>query len=258
MNAFEPRPVLRLRGTAWERLDDNVSRERAVRVILADADGAPLGERRLWAWPHDLAHLVLGHLLLDGPLPLLAWEVTPLNDRELVFTARPRPDGGPTGRLLRGEPPQNLCLDPQALLARMDAFLGLPGPWDDTGCFHRLALWRLVAPSETPKLARVAEDIGRHNCLDRLAGWLASRPQPEPAAGFGLLLSARVTASLYHKARRAGFTVLVSRSAVSSAAVDAAQAEGVTLVGFCRPREGRFTVFADPCGRLMPPAGVCA
>lgn len=143
-------------------------------------------------------------------------------------------------------PQQIPTLRPQRLIALMERCLALSGPWDATGCFHRLALWRLDATS--PEICRVAEDIGRHNCLDRLAGWL-DREGLDPA-NFGLLLSARVTASLYAKARRAGFAVLISRAAVSSAAVDAAQADGVTLVGFCRPREGRLTVFADPARRL--------
>ena len=61
-----------------------------------------------------------------------------------------------------------------------------------------------------------------------------------------------MTASLFAKARRAGFTWIVSRSAVTTASVDMAREQGVTLVGFARDREERFTVFTDRAGRVAP------
>ena len=96
--------------------------------------------------------------------------------------------------------------------------------------------------------------IGRHNCLDRLAGW-ACLNGIDPAETV-LFVSARITSSLYAKARRAGFSFLISRSAVTSTPVEMARqqnrlhpAHPVTVVGFCRPREERLTVFAGE-GRI--------
>ena len=93
----------------------------------------------------------------------------------------------------------------------------------------------------------VAEDIGRHNCLDRLAGFCAR--QNLESAAYALSISARITGSLYAKARRAGFALLVSRGAVTGAALTAAMAQDITL-GFCRPAEERLTVFCDSAGRV--------
>ena len=89
---------------------------------------------------------------------------------------------------------------------------------------------------------------------DRLAGW-ACLNGIDPAETV-LFVSARITSSLYAKARRAGFSFLISRSAVTSTPVEMARqqnrlhpAHPVTVVGFCRPREERLTVFAGE-GRI--------
>ena len=128
----------------------------------------------------------------------------------------------------------------------METFLSLPGRyprlWEETGCFHRAAAVRANG------LIQLAEDIGRHNCIDRLAGW-AWRAGVAPEECL-LLLSARITGSLYERAHLAGFRFLVSRAAVTTAATTRAERDGVTLIGFCRPRERRFTVFADSAERM--------
>ena len=90
--------------------------------------------------------------------------------------------------------------------------------------------------------------------LEPLAGW-ACLNGIDPAETV-LFVSARITSSLYAKARRAGFSFLISRSAVTSTPVEMARqqnrlhpAHPVTVVGFCRPREERLTVFAGE-GRI--------
>jgi len=130
----------------------------------------------------------------------------------------------------------------------MAEFIHAPGLWDGTGCYHRAALLHAA----TGRVARVAEDIGRHNCLDRLAGHIAlsgGSALTVPAEHI-LYVTARISASLYCKARRLGVSCIVSRAAVSAASIEMARQQGVSLIGFCRPDEMRFTVFSDPQGRF--------
>ena len=226
-------------------IDEVAAREVSLRILHA------AGESRLWAWPHECAELAAGHVLLDclhdaapdcpsprGLPPVEvreeggAWRVT-----LQPWTAMP-PTGANTFAALRSED----------LLAKMVEFIQAPGYWDDTGCYHRAALLH----ADTGRFARLVEDIGRHNCLDRLAGHIALSggwQRTDPAEHI-LFVTARITASLYCKARRLGVRCIVGRGAVSSASIEMAQQQDVSLIGFCRPEEERLTVFSDPRGRF--------
>lgn len=244
-DAAPPIPARRWKDSRWEDLEETANEEEQVHIFYEDSCCM------LWAWPHRLEELALGHVLLDRlhgsgtdePVsPGRRGEVRILNSEPGKHALRVHLDALPAEaeKTSRAAP-----LAPDALLARMDAFMAAPGMWDGTGCFHRAGMLHLP----TGRLTALAEDIGRHNCLDRLAGCCALQGLlPEEHA---LLLSARITGSLYCKARRAGFSLLVSRAAVTSAAWRRAVAQGVTLVGFCRPRERRLTVFTDTEGRIL-------
>ena len=244
-------PVRRLQNGVWSEMEDVVSLEVPVEVDWS-LEGKPAGSFRLWAWPENLEPLALGHAALDLAHPAMR-SSRPEDCCGLRHTGQVRllRDSGPLAFAVDLQPlPEPSRATPpvwsgERLLAAMAEFMSAPGIWDGTGCFHRMGMYDVASG----RLVRRAEDIGRHNCLDRLAGFAALNGL-EPAAHV-LLLSARVTASLYTKARRAGFSFLVSHSAVTVAAVDMALEQDVTLVGFGRDRECRFTVFADKPGRVL-------
>jgi FdhD protein len=79
----------------------------------------------------------------------------------------------------------------------------------------------------------VREDIGRHNAVDKVVGRLLLDGKL-PASGSALWVSGRASLEMVQKAWAAGFGALVSVSAASSLAVDAARRAGMTLVGFAR------------------------
>ncbi len=250
--------VAQWKDANWKRIDDSVSPEESVYISWAGSSC------RLWAWPEDLEPLCVGHVLLDylhlgpesGPSPVRmsasvrSISVPPGIDAKQAFAVEMRREGKKNG-----DATPSIAMTPEDIVSRMDAFLHLEGTcpllWESTGCFHRAGMYD---PKNGAFIA-LAEDIGRHNCLDRLAGW-ACLNGVEPADTV-LFVSSRITASLYAKARRAGFSFLISRSAVTSTPVDLAReqnrhhpAHPVTLIGFCRPKEERFTVFAGE-GRIL-------
>ncbi len=223
---------------AWRDFDDVFAPEEHLRLHWAQGD-----PKELLAFPDrgdGWRHLALGHAWLDlcpeGQRPVLVAQ-----DGD-DFHLEPRPHA--EGAVVAPCP----VLAPETILAAMADFIQGAGRWDDTGCFHRMAVY---APLERRFVKRV-EDIGRHNCLDRVAGHcLEAGLDPR---GLVLFVSARATGSLVAKAVRAGFAMMVSRSAVTSGGMRRAKAGGLTLLGFAR--EIRFTVFTDSRGLVQDPQPV--
>jgi FdhD protein len=105
--------------------------------------------------------------------------------------------------------------------------------FNETGGLHAAAFF-----DATGACLSSAEDIGRHNAVDKLVGaWLAT---PGPPAV--LLVSGRAAFEIVHKAVMARVPVLASVGAPSSLAVETARAFNLTLVGFLR--DERFNIYS--------------
>lgn len=87
-----------------------------------------------------------------------------------------------------------------------------------------------------------AEDIGRHNALDKAVGKCLAAGRT--TAGGGAALSGRVSFEMVAKCAQAGLELITAVSAPTSLAVEAADQCGITLCAFVR--EDRATVFTFP------------
>lgn len=133
--------------------------------------------------------------------------------------------------------PEILCGLPGALRSQQEVF-------SRTGGLHAAALF-----DDAGQLIVLREDIGRHNAVDKIAGW-ALLERKLPLFQQVMLVSGRGCFEIAQKALVAGIPVLASVSAPSSLAVKLARELSLTLVGFLRGR--RFVVYS--CGYRCLPA----
>jgi FdhD protein len=139
-------------------------------------------------------------------------------------------------------PASDLVLTPADVTAAVASLPSRQTLHDATRAVHAAGFW---TPGAGLVLAR--EDVGRHNALDKLAGAMA-RGGHDARRGV-LVLTSRVSLDLVQKAARIGAPALVAVSAPTTAALDLAEAVGLTVVGLARP--DRFEVFTHP-DRIRP------
>jgi len=100
--------------------------------------------------------------------------------------------------------------------------------FDDTGGLHAAGLF-----SRDGTLLDVAEDVGRHNAVDKIVGRMLMR-DGLPLSDCMLCVSGRTSFEIVQKAWRAGIALVAAVSAPSTLAIELAQTLGVTLIGFVR------------------------
>jgi FdhD protein len=99
-----------------------------------------------------------------------------------------------------------------------------------------------AALSDGQRLLLVAEDIGRHNTIDRLRGECL-RQGIDPA-GMLLLATGRISSEMIHKAAQMACPIVASRTSPTSLSVGLAREWNITLCGYVRRK--RMNVYAHP------------
>ena len=128
-------------------------------------------------------------------------------------------------------------LSPGQVYAAVGGLRTLQPGFETTGGLHGAAI---VLPDGA--VIGAAEDIGRHNAVDKAIGTAASVRWPIGEAV--LVVSGRTSFEIAQKAAVAGISIVAGVSAASSLAVSLAADLGLTLIGFVR--SNRMVVYTHP------------
>ncbi len=124
-----------------------------------------------------------------------------------------------------------------SILRKMDEFVTRSELYTCVGGTHSVQFW-----SEDCQL--LVDDIGRHNCLDKITGLLLMENKLELAADGVVFVSGRLPSEMLMKLVRLGIPVAVSKSSPTTAAVRLAREWGITILGYVK--DGGGIIYSCP------------
>jgi FdhD protein len=129
---------------------------------------------------------------------------------------------------------KNTMLRTSTMLSLIKAINTMPSLYLSAGAIHGCVLAK-----ENEILAYI-EDVGRHNAVDKIAGWM----RMNGISGDDKLFytTGRLTSEMVIKCVQMRIPVLMSRSGFTQSGVDMARQTGLTLIG--RARGKRFTALS--------------
>ena len=200
--------------------------------------------------PSRLVHLVLGFLYAEGIIDdmsgiasMRVCEDEPIADVRLTgtdYTEPPRRTltsgcGSVTGSAIPVQRVESdLTVTPEEILALMKKLYQQQSLFQAGGGIHSSAL------CDRQQILVMAEDIGRHNTLDKIMGECLMRKISTRDAI--LLTTGRISSEMLLKAARMGAPVVASRGSPTERAVSLGKELGITVIGYARG--SRLSVFS--------------
>lgn len=241
--------IVRYRGGSFETVEIPVVEEQSLTIFVNGCELATL-----LCTPVKLDCLVLGFLSFEGIIRTLdevgSLEVFP--DEAVADVKLTRPftpprrrivTSGCTGGITFGMPmegftsyPEEATLHPEQPFDLMKQLYAEAYLYRESRGIHAAAL------SDGKSLLLVAEDVGRHNALDKIHG--EALLQGIPTAGQILLSTGRISSEMLRKGAHMRTPIVISRTSPTSLAIAAAKRFGITVIGYCRG-EG-FNVYSHP------------
>ncbi|MES2243526.1 MAG: formate dehydrogenase accessory sulfurtransferase FdhD [Pseudomonadota bacterium] len=178
------------------------------------------------------------------------------------------------------ELPADACITQAQLYGLVNTIRLKETTYKSAGSVHACALFSLAAAE--PEMLLFVEDVGRHNAIDTIAGWMAMNMAPtlrtgvsslpsegaaapadwqsqirgpgwsgsevptlsHPPSGLVFYTTGRLTSEMVIKSAQMGVPIVVSRSGITQMGHQVAQAVGLCAIG--RATNRRFVCYAQP------------
>jgi len=236
IDPYRKRKIIKKLGSSFEERDDYIAVEKILRVTANGKDIITLH-----CTPLMIKELVVGIFLTEG----IVSEMNP-EDMKIEYGDEIRIDisvpehapkeGLTTSRCIGGftlgekrkfkKVHYDFLLDAGTLKRMFEEFQKKSDLFRLTGCFHGAAL------SDGKRILVFAEDIGRHNAVDKVIGYFLL--ENIPFRGKVMLVSCRLSSEIVSKCSRWEIPIVASRAAATDLAIEIAEVSGITLVGFVR------------------------
>ncbi len=244
-----PPQFLRCRAGQWETLGREVIVETPVSLTVNGQVWVTL-----MCTPTDLEALAVGFIYNEGIIKskdeIELVQVCPQGDNVDIWlnhpVAAPKQwrrttgcTGGATAVILEQLKPElknGFVLVPENINQLIEMLNEAQCLYREVGGVHTSVL------SDGENAVVIAEDVGRHNSLDKIAGRCLLEGLHLPRRI--LVTTGRISSEMIQKAARIGASIVVSRTSASSLSVTLAEKWGITLVGYAR--RDQFIVYTHP------------
>jgi len=238
------------------KIKDYIAEEKPLHIFLNRTHYATI-----LCSPSDLKELAIGHLLSEGivksieeieEIRLKADGVCQVKLKPNINLERRLKLSKPFSRVIlsacgslspyqySGRLPKitsNLKVKAEVILNSVNRLNFIAETFRKTGGVHASAIYE-----SDGALVAFAEDVGRHNAVDKVIG-VGALNETDFSKCF-LALSGRLTGDIVFKAGRVGLPIVVSLAAAIDSGVAVAKDVGLTLVGFVRGK--RINIYSFP------------
>jgi FdhD protein len=245
MYPYIKRKVIKRQSTSSEEIEDSIAVEKRLKVTINGKDFITL-----YCTPLMVKELITGLFLTEGIFTEIPLEMSIVYGKEIMVDITAAGDFSTeditTSRRVAGitfekkrdfeKVKDDFSLGAKALWNVFEEFQGKSDLFRLTGCFHIAAL------SDGETILVFAEDIGRHNAVDKVIGY--SILNEISFKNKLMLVSCRLSSEIISKCSRWGIPIVASRAAATNLAIEIAETSGITLIGFVRGEN--MNIYTNP------------